>query len=61
MKAYPILIFMFKSVVPEIQMKRAKRDLHTYFHTDPPSHRVSYKLTIKFNFTLRATRKDLDI
>ena len=38
MTAYPILIFMqslikFQSVVPEIQMKRAKRDIHTYLHT----------------------------
>ena len=38
MTAYPILIFMqsfieFQSVVPEIQMKRAKRDILTYLLT----------------------------
>ena len=54
MTAYPILISMqsfiqFQMMVPQIQMKRAKRFIltfiHTYFHTDQPSHRVSYKLT----------------
>ena len=38
MTAYPILIFMqnyiqFQVTVPEIQVKRAKRDIHTYIHT----------------------------
>ena len=35
----------FQVPVPEIQVKRAKRDihtyLHTYLHTDQPSHRIS--------------------
>ena len=58
MTAYHILIFMqslikFQSVVPEIQMKRAKRDILWYIHTYLLSyiltycHRVSYKLTKK--------------
>ena len=34
-------------MVPEIQVKKAKRDILTYLHTDQPSHRVSYKLTKK--------------
>ena len=38
-------LIKFQSAVPEIQMKRAKRDLHTLIHTEQPSHRVSYKLT----------------
>ena len=38
MTTYPILTFMqslikFQSVVPKIQMKRAKRDILTYIHT----------------------------
>ena len=54
MTAYPILILIrslikFQSVVQEIQMKRAKRDiltylltyLLTYILTDQPSHRIS--------------------
>jgi len=56
MTAYHILIFVqslikFQRVVPEIQMKRAKRDILTYLltgHTylldiltDQPSHRIS--------------------
>ena len=46
MTAYPILIFMqsfikFQMMVQEIQMKRAKRDILTYLHTDQPSHRIS--------------------
>ena len=47
---FVILIFMqslvkLLSVVPEIQMKRAKRGILTYIHTylltDQPSHRIS--------------------
>ena len=42
-----VLIFMkslikFQSMVPEIQMKRAKHDIHTYIHTDDqPCYRIS--------------------
>ena len=37
-KVYHKIIFMqsfikFQSMVPKIQMKRAKRDIHTYLHT----------------------------
>ena len=39
MTEYPKLIFMpslikFQSMVPEIQMKRPKRDIHTYILTN---------------------------
>ena len=34
----------FHRVVQEKQMKRAKRDILNYLHTDQPSHRISYKL-----------------
>ena len=56
MTAYPILTFVqsfiqFQMMVPEIQVKRAKHDIHT----DQPSHRVSYKLTKKhaLNFLIK--------
>ena len=46
MTAYPKLTFFqscvkFQKMVPEILMKRAKRDILTYIHTDQPSHRIS--------------------
>ena len=59
MTAYPIIIFIqslikFQSVVPEIQMKRAKRNIHTYFHTfihtDQPSHRIWSGSLTKYTF-----------
>ena len=79
MTAYPILIFMqslikFQSVVQEIQMKRAKRDLHTfirtpihtYLHTDKPiviESDVSWLKTVFFvmYFWLATWKKTCDM
>ena len=50
MTAFPILTFLqsfvkFLRMVQEVQMKKARRFIltyfHTYIHTDQPSHRIS--------------------